>query len=59
MAPMSQLSSFEPFDPQWILPFIVLLWFGGTALLSLLSGWSNLVFQFRAAGPAQGKNFVS
>ena len=54
---MRRFSSPDPFDPHWILPFIVLLWFGGTGLLSLLSGWSSLAFQFRAAGPAQGEKF--
>ncbi len=54
---MSQVSLPDAFDPQWLLPLIVLLWFGVTGLISLLSGWSSLAFQFRAAGPAQGEKF--
>jgi hypothetical protein len=43
--------------PQWLFPLFVLMWLGGGAILSVLSGWHTLASRFRAEQPALGERF--
>ncbi len=40
-----------------LVPLFALLWFGISAMLALLSGWSSLASQFRADSAVQGDQF--
>ena len=44
-------------EPQWFLLLFVVMWFGVTALLSRLGGWSSLAEQLRATQPESGDSF--
>jgi hypothetical protein len=44
-------------EPQWFFPLFAVMWFGISALLSRIGGWSSLAAHFRAAQPATGEHF--
>jgi len=51
-------SSIHPhLDPQWFVPFFVVLWLGLSALISRTAGWSVLASHFRAAAAVSGEKF--
>jgi hypothetical protein len=54
---MSEFPSPALLEPQWFFPLFVLMWFGISGLLSLLSGWRGLASRFPGSEAAQGDNY--
>jgi len=54
---MSHAPTPDLLEPQWFIPVFAILWFGVSALLSLMSGWISLASGFRSTSAVQGQMF--